>query len=869
MAFESMGLGGVFTFDGQQGVQAMGKTRDEMGRFVATGKQLPPVLGAINAALKKFGVDLPKTFSGIAAGADKISGAMKSAALAATPAAIGLGLGVKKAADFEHQMSAVGAVTQASAADMKRLEMAAKEAGASSVFNATQSAQAMEEMAKAGATTDQIIAGLGGVMSAAAAEGLGLAEASSIVSTVIKGQGKDFAEAGHVADVLAMAAAKTNTDIRGLGEAFTYGGLQGHSLGFGMEELAATFGKLSDAGLKGSMSGTALSSMLTHLIKPSKAGVEIMERFNFSVSGVGGKMKPLSGIMSELIGKLDGVKSVEERNAMATKLFGVEGARAYSALKTAGVESLGALTEELKKSSEEGGFANKQAEARMDNFLGSIEQFSGAVEGMFLEVFLPMMRPFAATLNQITEGVSGVVKAVMILRAASEDTFETELALNGLTTKYGETVTSVALGVVDAIGMMRDGWNSIVARVSQVAKLFESKLGGDGLRTLTKLAIVGVVIAGAMVPVIGAFGAIAFIITSVLIPAISGLAGIVSAVFWPVLVVLGLVGLAFALLRKENETFFQTAMRIWGAIKDAALYVWNSVLVPIGQGMAGLFGPALETIGESFSFLVETVKFLFSTLWEETFGGMSGMAVNWKAVGEVIVMVLTVAIATVIEILGGIIMLLTGAVKIIAVVFRWLWDVISSPFIALYDLVMNVVAAIKMMFNGSVIDGFARLGVAIADFMLSPLMFMLRQIIKIADAIPGAGKLVPQALRDFSEGGLTSIVFPKKPGGAPVVDEKAAANTAAKTAADAVGLKAAEKKAQAEKPAIEATVKVEDKRTTEVNTNLNLDGETVARSSSKHKQEISDRAGFKATPWQRRMGLEQGAAPVRGAGSGG
>src|SRR5690606_28675336 len=93
-----------------------------------------------------------------------------------------------------------------------------KRLGATTKFTATEAAEAMEIMARAGFKNEEILAGVGGVLDAAAASGLEMAEVSNHVSNVLKGMGLEASQATRVADVLALASARTKSSIGSLGE---------------------------------------------------------------------------------------------------------------------------------------------------------------------------------------------------------------------------------------------------------------------------------------------------------------------------------------------------------------------------------------------------------------------------------------------------------------------------------------------------------------------------------------------------------------------------------------------------------------------------------------------------------------------------
>jgi hypothetical protein len=203
-----------------------------------------------------------------------------------------------------------------------------------------------------------------------------------------------------------------------------------------------------------------------------------------------------------------------------------------------------------------------------------------------------------------------------------------------------------------------------------------------------------------------------------------------------------------------------------------------------------------------------------------------------------------------------------------------------------WNLLSTIWDGFAALFSGDIIGGFKKMGQAIADFVLAPLKFLIRNIVRLADAVH-IGDQISQGLRDFANSGTIGIqtVGTQRAAqggqgtrGAPeflkkkqTADAMRDAVTTSKTAdvnitnafgenldksmaamGDKLGAKLDGVKDAAEKqPCVDNNVRV------------NLDGQEVARSQSRHKQELKDRAGFKATPWQRRVALEHGGAPTR------
>ncbi|QYG30989.1 phage tail tape measure protein [Mammaliicoccus sciuri] len=161
----------------------------------------------------------------------------------------GFGLAVKTAADFEGQMSRVGAISEASKGELKAMSDQAVELGAKTSKSAKETADGMEELAALGFNAKEIMAAMPAVISASEASGADMAETAKIMASSLNAFGLEAKDSGHVADLLAMAANKSAADISYMGDALKYAGPPANSLGVSLEDTSAAIGIMSDAGL--------------------------------------------------------------------------------------------------------------------------------------------------------------------------------------------------------------------------------------------------------------------------------------------------------------------------------------------------------------------------------------------------------------------------------------------------------------------------------------------------------------------------------------------------------------------------------------------------------------------------------------------
>lgn len=231
-------------------------------------------------------------------------------------------------ADFDDSMRQVAATMGLSADEMSEvggefdlLTQAAKDYGASTKFSASEAADAMNYMAMAGWKSKDMLAGIDGILSLAAASGADLATTSDIVTDALTAMGYGADEAGHLADVMAAASSNANTNVEMMGETFKYAAPVTGALGMSMEDTAIAVGLMANSGIKASQAGTALRTALTNMVKPTDQMASAMEKYGISVTDSEGNMKSLAEIMGMLREQLGDVSEAEQASAAAA-IFG-------------------------------------------------------------------------------------------------------------------------------------------------------------------------------------------------------------------------------------------------------------------------------------------------------------------------------------------------------------------------------------------------------------------------------------------------------------------------------------------------------------------------------------------------------------------
>lgn len=298
-----------------------------------------------------------------------------TAALLSASTAVGMG--------FEAQMSTVQAISQASGADMEKLNALAKNMGETTQFSAQEAGQALEYMAMAGWKTQDMMQGLPGVMYLAAASGEDLGTVSDIVTDAMTAFGLQADQSAHFADVLAQASSNSNTNVAMMGNTFQYVAPVAGAFGYSIEDVAIATGLMANAGIKAEKSGTALRALLTNLAKPTKQVRGYMEELSLSLADSSGKMKPFRQLLEEMRQKFAGLTEAQKAE-YAAGIAGKEGMSGLLAILAASDKDFDNLARSIDNST---GAAKKMSEVRLDNLKGDLTLLESAAQGAGIELY--------------------------------------------------------------------------------------------------------------------------------------------------------------------------------------------------------------------------------------------------------------------------------------------------------------------------------------------------------------------------------------------------------------------------------------------------------------------------------------------------
>jgi TP901 family phage tail tape measure protein len=341
-----------------------------------------------------------------------------TAALAVgTLAAAGVALAISKFAEFDQAMSYVAAATHESAENMKLLRDAALDAGARTVFSATEAANAIEELSKAGVSTADILnGGLDGALDLAAAGGLAVADAAGIAAVALKTFGLEGSDMAHVADLLAAGAGKAMGDVTDLSAALNQSAQVAKNTGLSIEETTAALSAFASQGLLGSDAGTSFKSMLQRLTPQSAEAEAKMKELGISAYDAQGQFIGLSAFAGNLQESLKSLTPEQRNSAMAT-IFGSDAVRAATVLYSEGADGI----KDWEKAVNDQGYAAETAAMRLDNLAGDIETLGGAIDTALIQTGSAgndVLRFMVQTLTEVVDAYNNVpepIKAAILL----------------------------------------------------------------------------------------------------------------------------------------------------------------------------------------------------------------------------------------------------------------------------------------------------------------------------------------------------------------------------------------------------------------------------------------------------------------------
>lgn len=575
------------------------------------------------------------------------------------------GAATSVAAGFDDAMSQVQGALGGASTDMDGLRDLALQLGADTVFSATESAQAMVELAKGGLTEAQIKGGaLAASMDLAAAGQLNLADAAATTVQMMGSFGLGAGDATRIANALAGAANASSADVSDLTQAMSQCSAQAALAGWSLEDTAAALALFADHGVKGSDAGTSLKTMLQRLAAPTDQAAEAIAAYGLNIRDSNGKMKDISGIADELTGKLGGLSDAERDAALQT-IFGSDASRAAAILMQSGSEGLAKYIAATNDATA----AETMANAQKGELSWALENMGGAIESASIA--------FGTALAPAITAVAGVIGNVAEAFASLPAGVQTGIA--------------VVLALVAALGPLLMVIGSVVAALPAISEGF-AVLGGALAIPLAPAAAVVAAIAAIAAAIYAAWTTSETFRAAVMagVDAISSKVQEICAFLAPYVQ---------AFLDQIVSTV-QVAMDTLGPIIGAVLTVIVSTVVPILTSI-------MDTVAQVLAVILATVTNVMAAVSTVIQGAWTLIQGIFQTVLGVILAVttgdFTMLQQGVSNILNGLAGIVSGVLQGIASVFSGQWNAIRAVVTGVCNAVSGAVSG---AFNGikSVID---------------------------------------------------------------------------------------------------------------------------------------------------------------------
>lgn len=376
--------------------------------------------------------------------------------------------------DFEAAMSQVQAVSGADSDELEQLTKKAEEMGATTKFTATDSAEAFNYMAMAGWKTEDMLDGISGIMQLAAAANEDLGTTSDIVTDALTAFGLKASDAGMFSDVLAAASSNANTNVSMMGETFKFAASMAGSLGYSVQDVALMTGLMANSGIKASMAGTALNSIMTRLSTNTHHARDTLEELGIKFFDAQGNARPLVDVMEELRDATANMND-EQKTSVANAIADTNSQKGLLAILNASETDYNKLANAIDNAT---GASERMADTQLDNLSGSITLLQSAVDGVKIS--------FGSRLNHYVRDVAdGLTAAMPDVEAALNDFMDfVDRKYDVMQAKMRDLTASDEWQNADFGGRVKLAWDEIVAEPfsewwKNTGKSMVSNIAGD------------------------------------------------------------------------------------------------------------------------------------------------------------------------------------------------------------------------------------------------------------------------------------------------------------------------------------------------------------------------------------------------------
>lgn len=605
--------------------------------------------------------------------------------------------------NFTSTMSEVSAISGATGEDFEKLEACAREYGATTVFSASNAAEALKYMSLAGWDADQSTSALGGVLNLAAASGMELGAASDMVTDYLSAFAMEAGDAAYFADLLSYAQSHSNTTAEALGEAYKNCAANLNAAGQDVETVTSLLEGMANQGYKGSEAGTAMAAIMRDITNGMKDGAIKIGETSVAVMDAQGNFRDLTDILTEVEAATNGMGDAERAVALSST-FTADSTKGLNLILNEGMDKIAGYEEELRRAS---GSAEEMANIMNDNLSGDVAAMNSAFEELGLKIYDALESKLRAGVQFITNGVipaiewlGGHIPEVTIavsglgavIAAMNWGTISSKIAMvKGALVKLAAALGGVSLpaiaiiAVITAVALAFTNlwknneefrnkitaiWDGIKAKFDEFGQGIVDRLNALGFEFEDITEVMKAVWDG---------------FCEVLAPIFEGVFQQISNILNEALDILtGLFDIFAGIFTGDWDMVWQGVQEVFGAVWDfvvATFENWISTFTSLADTVLGWFGTDWETVWTN-------VKTFFSDTWNAISSFFSGILTGiktfftdtWNAI-----------VSFFSGILSGIYSSVTGTMTEIHDTFTNIWDSITGFLSGAWETIKNIV----------------------------------------------------------------------------------------------------------------------------------------------------------------------------------
>lgn len=605
--------------------------------------------------------------------------------------------------NFTSTMSEVSAISGATGEDFEKLEACAREYGATTVFSASNAAEALKYMSLAGWDADQSTSALGGVLNLAAASGMELGAASDMVTDYLSAFAMEAGDAAYFADLLSYAQSHSNTTAEALGEAYKNCAANLNAAGQDVETVTSLLEGMANQGYKGSEAGTAMAAIMRDITNGMKDGAIKIGETSVAVMDAQGNFRDLTDILTEVEAATNGMGDAERAVALSST-FTADSTKGLNLILNEGMDKIAGYEEELRGAS---GSAEEMANIMNDNLSGDVAAMNSAFEELGLKIYDALESKLRAGVQFITNGVipaiewlGGHIPEVTIavsglgavIAAMNWGTISSKIAMvKGALVKLAAALGGVSLpaiaiiAVITAVALAFTNlwknneefrnkitaiWDGIKAKFDEFGQGIVDRLNALGFEFEDITEVMKAVWDG---------------FCEVLAPIFEGVFQQISNILSEALDILtGLFDIFAGIFTGDWDMVWQGVQEVFGAVWDfvvATFENWISTFTSLADTVLGWFGTDWETVWTN-------VKTFFSDTWNAISSFFSGILTGiktfftdtWNAI-----------VSFFSGILSGIYSSVTGTMTEIHDTFTNIWDSITGFLSGAWEAIKNIV----------------------------------------------------------------------------------------------------------------------------------------------------------------------------------